>query len=78
MYVLPVVAVVLYYMAFGLSFGFFQAATHYERRKLSIIGAIVWPVGWLVYGAFVLFVLVSSYGMLVGQAASDSLDTIGG
>lgn len=79
MYTLLVVAVVLlYYVGLGLSFGFFKAATHFERPKLSLIGAIVWPLGWLVYGAFVLFVLVSSYGVDVGQVVSDRLDTLGG
>lgn len=71
-----VVALVLlaYYALTGLSYGFFQAAYGYEHPYLSRVSAIVWPLGWSLYGAYVLFIRLERVGARMGNWMLDSLE----
>lgn len=72
------VAIVLAYLAvFALTHGFFLGALD-GKPRLSALSAILWPLGWLGYGAYVVFSYLSNVGYRYGTRASDAMDIIGG
>lgn len=75
--VIAVVAILVYLVVFALTHGFFLGAL-YGRPRLSKLSAMLWPLGWLGYGAYVVFSYLSNVGYRYGTRASDAMDIIGG
>lgn len=72
------VLLLLYFVAMSISHGFFGAVTGHEHKTLSFWGALVWPLGWVLFGLYVLHLHASAFGANSGRATSDRLDLIRG